>query len=80
MKKKTAISGILFCVLLLSPVMAQAEDKTESAAAGAVPDFSDQMRIVELERAVGNLDRKISRLEDRYEKLDHDLKELKRKV
>lgn len=65
------VFGILFFV---SPAQA-AEEKIQPVA-----DFTDHQRIDEVERTLTSIDRKISRLEDRIEKLDRDVSDLKRKM
>ena len=43
-------------------------------------DEEQNRQLDELARAITNLERQMNRLDGRFEKLDHDLKELKRKI
>ena len=75
MKKIWFPLGFVLGILFLAFSAQAAEDKVQPIA-----DFTDHQRIDEIERTLSNMDRRISRLEDRTEKLDRDVSELRRKV
>ena len=45
-----------------------------------ITDDEQNRQLTEIARSLADVDRRVSRLEDRFEKLDHDMKELKRKL
>ena len=86
---------ILLVTMFLIPTLGLAEDQPKPPPAngsaqvqGQELPFSDptiraeqyEMRVKQLERTVNNLERQIDRLNGRFEKMDQDLRELKRKA
>ena len=75
MKKLLILGSVFFCMTTVQ--MAHAEDAAEGKFVG---EQTTDIRLHDMERTVAGLEREISRLEDRYDSLKHDMDEIKRKV
>lgn len=82
MRNQWTLTAVLICVLLGPWILSAESSKSrvsEEVLQGMASDDQSR-RVEELARLITNLERQMNRLDDRFEKLDRDLKEIKRKV
>ena len=84
MKNWTMRVMVLVCVLsAMPPLFAEEAETARAFDEKLLRDMTREerdRRIQEIARSVSDLDRKVTRLSDRLDRIEYDLKEVKRKV
>ena len=83
MKKQLAILWLLACLAVSATAFAKPDSDKPQVSDAVLRNLTEDeqnRQLTEIRRSLANIERKLDRSEDQIQKLDHDLKELKRKV